>query len=296
MTPNDLRDRLMAAHRDGDRQKFDKLCRRHADTIVRVFNDWAVAPAEIRPDRRAVAAYIEALAAIAQALAALGHPEPMARLSPDGPANPIKRWHYAYTRAEQLHHAGEYTASSTELHALLADMQGTIGPGVDDIRTKVAGMLGTNALRLGRIDEAIVHTREALRRSHAAGDLEGVWIYTENLDTLLVAEEVAAGTRAGTELAHTRDRLAFAQDLSDARRYAASTEVLRELLDILHGTAGMRYLGKIYGLLGLNYFRSNDPAMAEHCTRLALAECRQRQDYAGERIYTANLAVIEHRR
>lgn len=84
---------------------------------------------------------------------------------------------------------------------------------------------------------------------------------------------MADGTRAGRELTDTRDRLAFAQDLSDTRRYG----VLRELL-------------------GLNHFRLGEEAEALRCTEPALAECRAAGDHAGERIHEASLAEIRRAR
>lgn len=297
MTMGDtLLDRLTRAYHSGNTRKFLKLCLRHAETIVGRFGSWSVVPVEMRHDQEAISAGIQVLVAIAEALEALGYPEPMLLISPDGPANPVNRWNYAYRRAQQLNETSEYAASSAELRALLEDMRGSAGPGVEDMLTKVLGLLGINALRLGLVDEALHHTEEALGRCRAAGDVEGVWIYTENLETLVVAKEVADGTTAGQELTRTRRQLVFAQDLSDARRYQASSEVLHELLDVVEGTAGTRYLGKIYGLLGLNSFRLDDVPSAERFTQRALSECRDRQDYAGERIYTANLAEIGRRR
>ncbi|MFS8101156.1 hypothetical protein LFM09_28935 [Lentzea alba] len=289
---SDLWQRLYAAFHNGDQQTFIGLCQGNTEHVLRVFDDWAVAPVEIRHDPQAVNDYLRPLLAVAQVMEALGHPGPLHRLSPPGAESPFNRWMYAYQRAQQLSDAGEHTASTAELRTLLEDMRGATGTGVDEILAKVAGLLGTNALRLGQIDDALAHTGEALQRCRAMDDLEGVWIYTENLDTLTVAKEIAGGTPAGRELTDTRDRLAFAQDLSDARRYSASNEVLHELLGTVIGTAGARYLGKIHGLLGLNHFRLGDRAEALRRTELALAECRARQDYAGERIYTANIAEL----
>ncbi|MCP2250130.1 hypothetical protein [Lentzea aerocolonigenes] len=289
----DLWQRLFVAYHTGDEHTFIELCRTHAQTVVREFNGWAVVPAEIRADPQSINAYGSVLIATAQVLEALGHPEPMNRLNPQGAANPINAWNYAYQRAQHLHDAGEHAASTDELRSLLADVEGSSGPGVDELRAKISGLLGANAQRLGNVDEALEHTRDALRRCRELNDLEGVWIYTENAETLFVAKEITDGTETGRELAHTRDRLAFAQDLSDTRRYPASNDVLRELLTAVTGTAGTRYLGKIHGLLGLNHFNLGELDAASENTRLALAECRARQDYAGERIYAANLAEIE---
>jgi tetratricopeptide (TPR) repeat protein len=199
-----------------------------------------------------------------------------------------------YAEAQRLNEAGEFAASSAELHTLLASLQGTTGTGADDIQAKVFGLLGTNAIHLGIIPEALRYTEEALQRCVASGDREGVWIYTENLETILVAKEVSDDTTIGEQLTHARERIAFAQDLSDAGRYPASNDVLNELLDEVtnNHTAGSRYLGKLYGLLGLNYFRLGDLSAARRFTVQALAESRQRQDIVGDRIYSANLKAI----
>jgi len=294
MNGPDLRDRLFAAYHDGDQRSFVELCQRHAEEIMLLFDGWRIAPVENRDDRQAVETYIQALVAIARVLRVLGHPEPLEMIMPDGPANPIERWKYMYLRAQQLNEAGEFAASSAELHILLADMGGTIGTGVDDIRAKVFGLLGTNALRLSVIPEALRYFEDALRLCVASGDREGMWIYAESLEIVRVAKEVKAGAIAGRQLIHTRERIAFAQDLSDARRYPASNDVLHDLLDEVtnNATPGVRYLGKLYGLLGLNYFRLGDLSAARRFTEQALAESQQRQDIAGDRIYSANLKVI----
>jgi len=263
---------------------------------VRSFRSWSRAPEEIRNDQQAVDKWIQAVATLAEVLHALGYPEPLETIMPAGSANPINRWRYLFIRARQLSDAGDFAASSSELRTLLTDMRGSTGSGVDDIQTKVFGLLGTNAIHLGHIPEALQHTEEALRRCVAAGDREGVRIYTENLDVILVAKEVEEGTLAGRQLTYCRERIAFAQDLSDARRHQASNDVLHELLDeVVEGdTAGVRYLGKICGLLGLNFFWLGDLPAARRFTELGLAECRQRQDTAGDRIYSANLDVIDN--
>lgn len=294
MSGSDLRDRLFTAYHDGDQRSFVELCQHHAEEIMRLFDAWRIAPVEIREDRQAAEAYIQALAAIARVLHALGHPEPLEMIMPYGPANPIIRWQYMYAEAQRLSETGEFAASSAASHTLLADLQGTTGTGADDIQAKVFGLLGANSIQLGVIPEALRYTEEAFRLCVASGDHEGVWIYTENLETILVAKEVKDGTTVGEQLTRARERIAFAQDLSDTGRYQASNDVLHDLLNEVTNipTAGLRYLSKLYGLLGLNYFRLDDLSAAQQFTAQALAESRQRQDIAGDRIYSANLKTI----
>ncbi len=289
----ELREQLFAAWGRGDSGGFLRLCARHADTIDRAFRSWATVPEEIRAHNRAVTDWANALAAIANALEALGNPGPWEVLNP--PDSGFPRWSTLFAEARELGEDAEFAASSARLRALLADMDGVTGPYVDDLAAKVYGMLGTNALHLDSLREAYEHTEEALRRCRASGDHEGVVIYTENLDALDTLLQAGAGTLAGRELLDTRQRLAKAQGLSDTGRFTASNEFATRLYEEVQGSpahAGSRYLGKICGLLGLNHFRLGDPAAAQRYTREALAHCEHRADRVGIRIYTENLKVI----
>ncbi|GAA0531174.1 hypothetical protein GCM10011581_27960 [Saccharopolyspora subtropica] len=289
-----MRDQLFATYRRGDEPAFLRLCQQNADVVVRCFDEWAVVPEEIRHDQQAVGTWGRTLVAIAQVLAALGHPGPMRRILPTGPENPLHRWADAYRRAQQRSELGEFAASSERLRALLADMAGASGSAVDDLRAKILGLLGTNDLKQGRLADAIRYTEQALRQCEANGDAEGVRIYTENLDAALVAKAVEDRTPAAAQLVRAREAIAFAQHLSDTGRHQASNDVLDRLRGELDGDhAGARYLGKVHGLIGLNHFRLGDLAAARRHTERAIAECRRRADPVGVRIYTANLATID---
>lgn len=292
-----LRDRLFTAVLRGEERVLVDLCRTYADVVVEQFGEWARVPQEIRADQGQVATWGRILVTIAEVMQALGHPQPMERLAPRGVAHPVNRWTYLFKRAQGQHEDGEFAAASAVLQELLAELEGAWGPFVDDLRAKAYGMLGANAMRVGTLEEAARYTERALQCCVEAGDREGQWIYAENLDALDAAREIGLSTPLGRQLARYRERIAYAQDLSDSRRHVASNDVLRELLDAPDGAqagdqAGKRYLGKIYGLLGLNHFRLGDLAEARRFTELALEECRSRHDLVGERIYAANLEGI----
>jgi hypothetical protein len=292
-----LRDVVFAAVVRGEERLLVELCRTHAVAIVEQFSEWARVPEELRTDQRAIARWGQVLITVAEVMRSLGHPEPMERLSPQGTAHPFDKVRYLMSRAQQKHEDGEFATSSTLLHEVLAEMDGWRGPFVDDLRAKAYGMLGANAVRLDAVPEAVRYTERALQCCIEIGDLEGQWIYSENLEAVYAAREIRLGTPLGRQLMHYRERISYAQDLSDARLYVASNGVLRELLTEFGGAegdgeVGKHYLGKIYGLLGLNHFRLGALSDARRFTEQALAECRLRGDLVGERIYAANLEGI----
>ncbi|WP_433525268.1 hypothetical protein ACQPZ2_09920 [Nocardia pseudovaccinii] len=291
----DIRSRLFAAYQAGDMEAFVTMCRDHTASIVASFPSWQTVPEYVRENREAVERWVGTLLAIAQVLAANGYPQAMATLMPAGHANPINAWHDQFVKAERLSNEGRHADSAATLERLLVELHGSTGPGIDDLLTKITGLLGVNAMRCGEFREAAHYTEDALRRCEDAGDREGAWIYAENLDAVVVARELESGTDIGAQLARCRERIAFAQDLSDTGRYQGSNAVLHELLDELadHRNAGRRYLGKVYGLLGLNCFRLNEMTEAKRYTERAVTECRNRNDHFGDRIYSANLTVID---
>ncbi|OLZ65520.1 hypothetical protein AV521_31115 [Streptomyces sp. IMTB 2501] len=292
-----LRDDVFAAVFRGEEGLLVELCRTYADAIVEQFDEWARVPEEYRADQRLVAQWGQALVTVAEVMQILGHSQPMERLAPRGTAHPFSKLRYLMHRAQQKHEDGEFAASSAVLHELLAEMAGWQGPSADDLRAKTYGMLGANSVRLDAIPEAVRYTERALQCCIETGDREGQWIYAENLEAVYTAQEIRLATPLGRRLMRYRERISYAQDLSDTRRYVASNDVLCELLDESDGAeadeeVGKRYLGKIYGLLGLNHFRLGALPEARRFTERALAECHLRGDLVGERIYAANLQGI----
>ncbi|WP_326650830.1 hypothetical protein [Streptomyces sp. NBC_01750] len=292
-----LRDDVFAAAVRGEERLLVELCRTYAGAIVEQFDEWARVPEECRTDQRLVAPWGQVLVTVAEVMQILGYPQPMERLAPQGTAHPLSKLRYLMRRAQQQHEDGEFAASSAVLHELLAGIDGWQGPSVDDLRAKAYGMLGANSVRLDAIPEAVRYTERALQCCIETGDREGQWIYAENFEAVYAAQEIRLGTPLGRQLMRYRERISYAQDLSDTRRYVASNDVLCELLDESDGAeadekAGKRYLGKIYGLLGLNHFRLDALPEARRFTERALAECRLREDLVGERIYAANLETI----
>ena len=58
------------------------------------------------------------------------------------------------------------------------------------------------------------------------------------------------------------------------------------------GTAIDAYRPKVFGMLGMSFFRIGDLSNAARRTQEALEDCRRTNDAEGERIYAGNLEVI----
>jgi hypothetical protein len=294
MNTDQLREEIFSAVAANDGDTLVALCSRHRALILECFPDWVRMPGPIRTDPSARDRWAQGLITVARYFEATGDPALLDTLA--GGDNPLTRWRQGFARASQLSEAGEFAEAAALLLALLSELQGAAGPAVDDLRPKMYGLLGTVCFRLGDVAGARRHTAAALEDSRRASDREGVRVYTENLrviETLAGAPDVAASVAAGV-----RAEVARAQDLSDRARYEASNAVLEALMtrmDADPADAGKEYLGKIYGLLGLNFVRLGHPAVAQQYTALALQLCTAAGDDEGVRIYSANLDTISAR-
>ena len=285
-SPDAVRELLFDAIARGDEPALERLCNRHRKAIVEGFGDWR-APQSALADRAAAETWALSMIAIAQCMGRQGDMQPLESMLGGPRDNPLRQWQDAYRRAQALNAAGEYDASNRILDDIVADMTGSIGPGVDDIHAKVHGLAGLNWMRLGDLERACRCTHQARDECRKLGDDAGVRIYEEHLRALEAATQAA---RAGL-----RERTIRAQRLSDAARYTDSNRLLQILVEDLKRsdvTEADLYRGKVYGLFGLNHARLGDVAAAERWTRLAHDECERVGDTFGTRIYSANLRAI----
>jgi len=182
-----LRAALFGAVARRDADELADLCARNLDEIVAQFPSWTKVPEEIRGDQEAAQTWAQSVIAIAQQLAALGRPEPLASISGDPGDSPLDRWFDGFVQATNLADAGEYQASMSILLAMLDEMHGASGPDVDYVRTKTYGLVGTNLFRLGDLDNAEAATQRALDDAERQGDRQAVQTYTENLAVIAAA-------------------------------------------------------------------------------------------------------------
>lgn len=86
-----------------------------------------------------------------------------------------------------------------------------------------------------------------------------------------------------------------ASHLSETGQYQESNAALLKILDEMQGSLGSAIddsRPKVYGLLGTNFFRMDDPGQARKYTELALRDCERTGDQEGVSIYTENLATL----
>jgi hypothetical protein len=278
-----VRRAVFAAAAAGDSTVLQQLCMRYADAIAADFGEWARVPAELRADPAATQRYVETLIGVARLLERLGHPGPMQRLT-GTPDNPITRSQRALAYARECDEAGDRDEAAATVEAVLGEMSGMSGPAVIELRSKAYGLLGAVRLHQGDLRAARAHTTHALDDSRAAGDADGIRIYTENLALIDAIEDRGPA-------ADRRARIARAQDLSDAMRYHLSNEVLHALLPEMNDADPLR--AKACGLLGLNLYHLGDHAGARSFTAEAVAACRRAGDDFGVAVYIGNLQAID---
>ncbi|MEE1754593.1 hypothetical protein [Streptomyces sp. SP18CS02] len=282
---------LSAAHRAGDDKRFRELCRANADWLDAHRVHWTRVPERLRQtfrrDPERFQAHGRLMIRVARELDAAGRPAALRRITGGGDRSPHEKLH----EAEVLAEAGEHAACRTVLLALLGEWSGN-----DAWAAEIHSRLAVCAARTDDLDSAVHHAGEADRLHRRAGRPRTAT--TVMLETALVARALRAGTSGSVRLAECREAITQAQILSDRGRYAASNRVLRRLLaQGEHVPPGEdpagHYRGKIYGLMGLNHFRSGDRPAAAVWTRAALEQCRHERDELGVAVYQANLDEID---
>jgi hypothetical protein len=280
---SDLQQTLFTAAATAEADELERLCTERLDAILVEFPQWTRVPPNVRVNPRAAQRWVAIVVRIAETLHRLGHSGPLERIA-GGAANPIVRWRLAYERAGELNKSGDREEAARALTAILDEMAGATGTAVTDLSPKVHSLLGVIRFEQGDLASARRLTAIARDQCRAAGDADGVRVYTENLALI----DAVAPEGPGLD---RRETVARAQDLSDATRYHASNDLLRAVLRELAPDDGLR--GKVYGLLGLNLYRLGDLAGAREWTVKALDACRRAGDEHGVTIYTANQAVID---
>jgi tetratricopeptide (TPR) repeat protein len=279
-----LLEKLRDAVTHGNGEEFARLCNMYREEIVRQFPSWLTVPPQYRQDREAAMAFAAPVLRTAEYFQQQGDPRLMERLTL-GANNPVNRWRGALAAANQLGNAGKYDQAIQALEAILKEMKGVTGTGIDDLRPKTNGALGNAYYFKGNTSLARQYIEAALAECRQIGDAEGVRVYSENLELV-----VLSSAATDEETVRMRAEIVKAQKLSDEGWYELSNQTLMALLHPAREES--RYKSKICGLAGLNYFRLNDREKAEHYTKVALDECRRAQDAEGVRIYGANLDCI----
>lgn len=91
------------------------------------------------------------------------------------------------------------------------------------------------------------------------------------------------------------DAVSRAEAASDAGKHDESISILLGILSEMEGMIGSavdKYRPKVYGELGINYFRLHKKAEATKYILLAVEDCRRTGDQEGVEVYTRNLGYV----
>jgi hypothetical protein len=294
---SELHQAFNAAIEAKDANALNSLLAQHFDDVIAQFDSWSTIPVEIRQDQNAAMAYGRSLLAIAQVFEAAGEPALIERLTGDDETNPINVWNRKLSNAQALSEAGQYEQSTEKLKEVLAELNTSTGTGVTNLRPKVLGRLGYNALNINDYASALDYTSQAHEASVAAADEEGIVAYYENLVSLQAINILEADPERGKRLLNLRRLIVRAQDSADAGRYQASLTQLSDAVSIIESDSSDNLFEslkpKVYGLLGFNEYKLTNVTKAREHTALALERSKKLGDVEGIRIYSSNLELID---
>jgi Arc/MetJ-type ribon-helix-helix transcriptional regulator len=292
MRPDELRRQLQEAYARQDDARLSELCANHSEEIIENFESWLTIPQEIRGDNTAVEAWIDPLVLVARLFENAGYPQLADRLFGSA-ANPLERWRSSTAIAQQLIDAGEYRSAANLIRDILPELEESSGTAVDDLRPKAYGLLAKALFGYGEGADAKVFMQRALDDCRRVGDEEGVRIYTSNLRVIDAAAAMSSPDVPGEPQLAIRAAVARAQELSDDAEFELSNATLLAMLeDEVANESVAGYRAKIWGLLGLNFYRLGDLAQSRRYTELALQNCHNTEDMDGVRVYSANLQQI----
>jgi tetratricopeptide (TPR) repeat protein len=220
-----LRDLVFDAVATGDLGQVETLCREHHDAIVDEFPSWQSVPPEIRGEPRAMQRYANGLITTARVFAErLGSPVLLAKLQGNPEDNPLVRWETELDRARNEMHALQYAEATRRLEALAAQTASLEGTGPERLRPLTLGFLADGYFQQRHGERAVPLLQEALARSRALHDLDGVIAYLGNLyEVHRYLGRPAEAARFAGELAQTFAEANRPVDAARYRRVAAIT-------------------------------------------------------------------------
>jgi hypothetical protein len=294
MTPQELFTQIRDAFVHQDDERLTSLCNEHIEEILENFRNWLRVPEELRSSRAAVEAWVQPLILIARLFEDAGYPDLIHQLS-GGANNPIERWTSAVAKANRLVEAGQYDDAAALLRPCVPEIQQASGSGVDEIRPKMYGLMGKALFACGDTEEGKRFLQMALDDCRRVGDEEGVRVYTSNLRVMAASELASSPQEHRESLVKTRVTIAEAQELSDQAEFEKSNAMLLLLARPNMSRPALEFQGKIWGLLGLNFYRLGDFLQAQRFTRMAFDHCKEFEDGDGVRIYSANMEHIANK-
>ena len=270
---------LVDEKRRAENETWHALCYLHLSTIIEHFSEWKSHVACLRGDQAARSNGAQTLCAISRTLGLAGNPEIVNALVQDDDV--------VLTEAYRVYEAGMYADCVAMLLPIIAGLEAVGGTTADEWLGKMLGMAGNCCLWNREWANANEYTQRALKECERTQDEVGKSLYRANLRIIRCAVEPSSTA------AICRRLIAQAQQLSDSGWLEKSNAILVEVLGKLETTSELdEYRPKVFGLLGMNFFRINDLQQAWHFTSLAIPESVRQGDAKATMIYTANLDVI----
>ncbi|GLR85282.1 hypothetical protein [Bradyrhizobium iriomotense] len=287
--PTQLRTALFGAVLTKNMDQLERLSAAYFRDIITNFSAWQNVPVELRDSEIAMQNWGRCLLTVAETLEGQGHPEAMQMLIGDSSDEEVWRTlELGLSQAEAFHTTGQFREELSVLSELVASFSRAPGSWNERIRAKLFASIATAHLELGELDDAYRSTRRALDECVNSGDSEGIEVYRKNLEFIDSKRLIASHDPEFMR------RLIDAQRLSDSGQFDISNDRLQELLHQATGNPDhTRFLGKIWGLMGFNLFKSHDTLGARAFTAKALDACRSSKDAHGITVYEFNLAFID---
>lgn len=182
LQPGELRAQLFDAAASDDLRRVEKLCRAHRAAVVAEFPSWQKIPEAARNDPAALQRYGRGLVTVAQLFAErLGDTSLIERLIGPPQDNPLIRWQEQLGKAQALIEEMNYAQAISLLNALLAEVRGLQGPGVERLLPITLGRLAECHFHAGEAGEAAPLFEQALAHCEQSGDLDGIKAYLGSL-------------------------------------------------------------------------------------------------------------------
>jgi tetratricopeptide (TPR) repeat protein len=283
---------LFNAFVKNDASLFQTLCNENRNQIFQNFKHWQTVPESVRTDPALVQAWASTMMQIAGYFETQGNDQLINILVGNRHTNILTKLQNTYEEAVVMSNQGKYEDSNVIATSILSKLKEIKGPGADMLDAMLYGLKGTNYLHLGNIKAAEDATAYAFKKCLEIGDKNGAAIYKQNLRLILACKVLRSAPN--DPLIYFRSEVVRAQKLSDKGNYEWSNKILNELLQKNTTDSWIKYMhSKIYGLMGLNYFRLENRELAKKYSELALQIATQEQDQFGTIIYQSNLTHIQ---
>ena len=179
--PVALRDAMFDAVRRNDTKRFQALYVANQPHIAQHAGTWNNAT-DRNMDDAALQAHINLLGRLAEALAKLGHPQLLDKLTgKNDPDNVFNRWNEQFQQATALAKDFRHAEAIEVAQSILLSMRNLRGSGLLHHQAMAHGMLGHLYFSINRLELAEGNYAQALSICQKSADAEGIAVYTQFL-------------------------------------------------------------------------------------------------------------------